>query len=258
MAKKRMDKGQGRRPNVVKARKTQGQMRSFYVLLAAVAVIGLAAIIWQSKRAPKPTITLLENVEPGDAHGYFLGDSAAPVTIMEFGDFECSACGNWATVQEPDVRSRLIEAGIANMRYFDFPLAMHPNTIQASNAAACAADQGKFWGMHDKLFAGQPEWSGPQRPKPAFERYAEELGLDMTKWNECYENSTFMPRIRANREEGKRYGVTGTPTFVIGKRVVPYAVPFDELKAIVDSTIAEAGASGTAAAPADSGTGSSP
>jgi protein-disulfide isomerase len=241
-----MGAGRGRRANVVKQRKNSS-MRSFYILLAVVAVVGIGAIVWQTQRSSGGGARYV-NVQPGTAEGYLLGDPNAPVTIMEFADFECPACATWSTVQKPDVVQRLIETGQANLRFFDFPLSIHPNANQAHNAAACAADQSKFWEMHDAIFRGHPEWAGNSRPKRAFERYAREIGLDVSAWDECYESGTHMPRILANQREGERLGVNSTPTFIIGRRLRPGVLPYDEMKALVDSALAESSAAPAGAA----------
>ena len=247
-----MGAGRGRRTNVVKQRKNASSMRGFYILLAIVAVVGLGAIVWQTQQ-PAGGSSRFVNVEPGEAEGYLLGDPNAPVTIMEFADFECPACATWSTVQKPDVIQRLISTGQANLRFFDFPLTIHPNANQAHLAAACAAEQGKFWEMHDAIFRGQTEWAAAQgntRPKRAFERYARELSLDMSAWDSCYEEGTQMPRIVANQREGERLGVGSTPTFIIGRRMRAGVLPYDAIKAMVDSATAELRTTQAPAAPA--------
>lgn len=239
-----------RRNNVVKKSKGASSMRNFYVLLAVVAVAGIGAIAWQTQRSG-PSATQFVNVVPGEAEGYLMGDPNAPVTIMEFADFECPACANWATIQKPDVVQRLLETGQANLRFFDFPLTnIHPNTVAAHTAAACAADQNKFWEMHDALFRGQPEWAGKSRPERFFERYARDLGLDVGTWEQCYESGTHTPRIMGNAREGERLGVRSTPTFVVGRRLVPGSISYDEIKALVDSARAEVATAQTDSTPA--------
>jgi protein-disulfide isomerase len=228
-----------RRNSVVKKSKGASSMRNFYILLAVVAVVGLGGIYWLTQRPSGGGVQFVD-VEPGEAEGYLLGDPNAPVTIMEFADFECPACATWSTVQKADVVQRLIETGQANLRFFDFPLtSIHPNTIPAHTAAACAADQGKFWEVHDALFLGQPEWAGNSRPKRFFERYAREAGVDVAAWDTCYESGTHTPRILGNAQEGERLGVRSTPTFIIGPRLVPGVLAYDRIKALVDSAAAE-------------------
>jgi protein-disulfide isomerase len=183
-----------------------------------------------------PTLTLPE------AAGYVMGNPAAPVQIIEFADFECPACGSFATLAEPDMRRRLIETGIASFRFMDYPLAIHPNTWDAHFAAACANEQGKFWEMHDQIFATQDQWNGmvTNRPKAIFSRLARDLQLDHGQWEGCYDSQKYKLNIAANMREGERRLVQSTPTFIIGDKLVPGAIGFDQLKAYVDSALAKA------------------
>jgi protein-disulfide isomerase len=166
---------------------------------------------------------------------------------MEYADFECPSCAGFATITEPDVRKRIIDTGLANITYFDFPLTQHRNTMSASNAAACADEQGKFWPMHDRIFSAQDEWNGEATdvPKAFFKRYATEVGVDVAKWESCYDARKYQKRISANLADGLRRGVGSTPTFIIGNKIYPGSRSYDEMKALVDS-IGKAG--GTAAA----------
>jgi protein-disulfide isomerase len=212
--------------------------------------VGVAALGYVATKPKSSSVQALDTADTtnaGPAQGYLIGKVDAPVKIVEFADFECPSCGGWATVTEPDVRTRIINAGLANLTYYDFPLTQHRNTVAASNAAACADEQGKFWPMHDRLFQAQDEWNGEatESPKPFFKRYAGEVGLDVAKWEACFDAHKYQKRIAANLAEGLRRGVNSTPTFVIGNRVYPGMRSYDELKHIVDS-VAKAG--GTAAA----------
>ncbi len=212
--------------------------------------MGVAALGYVATKPKSSSVQALDTADTtnaGPAQGYLIGKVDAPVKIVEFADFECPSCGGWATVTEPDVRTRIINAGLANLTYYDFPLTQHRNTVAASNAAACADEQGKFWPMHDRLFQAQDEWNGEatESPKPFFKRYAGEVGLDVAKWEACFDAHKYQKRIAANLAEGLRRGVNSTPTFVIGNRVYPGMRSYDELKHIVDS-VAKAG--GTAAA----------
>jgi protein-disulfide isomerase len=185
----------------------------FYSALAIVAVVGVAAISYvathkDSTAASVPT-TPPDPSTLGAAKGHFVGSPTAPVKILEFADFECPACGTFALVTEPDVRSRLISTGQVSYQFFDFPLPMHKNTWYASEAAACAEDQGKFWEMHDMLFQGQNDWSGEATDNPS--------------------------KILKGYAKGNRRHVNQTPTFVIGTRQVPGALGYDQIKAYIDT-----------------------
>ncbi|MEP6691961.1 MAG: DsbA family protein [Gemmatimonadaceae bacterium] len=253
MGKDRVDEGKqrGRRANVVKARR-KADRRPFFMALGALALAGVAALAYQASKksdAPKPSI-VQQRGTPANAKPYVLGKPDAPVQIMEFADFECPGCAQFATITEPDVRQRLVDAGKARYSYYDFPLSeIHRNTISASNAAACADEQGRFWEMHDKLFNGQPNWNGAatDNPKRVFRTYASELGIKVDQWEQCYDAQKYLARIMGNKARGDSLGVGGTPTFVIGKRVFKNGLTFDQMAAWVDSAAVDARA---AAAPA--------
>ena len=216
--------------------------KQFYLALAAIAVIG-GLLIWRTAgNANSRVVALNVKATPAQAEGYLMGNPDAPVQIMEFADFECPACGQFATVTEPDVRKRIVETGLASYRFFDFPLTeIHKNTLAASNAAACAADQKKFWEMHDQLYMHQPEWSteATSNPKKFFERYAGQIGLDVGTWSKCYDAEPHLQRIMSNRAEGERRNVRQTPTFVIGTKMIPGSLSYDMIKAYVDTAAAQ-------------------
>jgi protein-disulfide isomerase len=240
--------GGSQRPSSVrKARKSQSG--KFAAVLVAIAVVGGGALAYAYQNAKKQITTVDPNLPPLVAKGYVEGDTTAPVQVLEFGDFECPQCGQFSVVTEPDVRRQLIQTGKISLRYFDFPLQMHQNTWPASHAAACADEQGKFWPMHDRLFAGQEEWNGQatSNPKKVFMAYATGLGLDTKKFEECFDAQKYQRQIEANKAEAERRQVNSTPTFVIGTKVIPGNLPFDVFKAYVDSAMTQAG---TAKAPA--------
>ena len=235
--------------NTVRNSRHSTRPRAFFWLLGVIALIGVAALGYVATKPKSSSVQAIETADTtnaGPPQGYLIGKVDAPVKIVEFADFECPSCGGWATVTEPDVRNRIINAGLANLTYYDFPLTQHRNTLAASNAAACADEQGKFWPMHDRLFQAQDEWNGEatEAPKPFFKRYASEVGLDVAKWEACYDARKYAKRIAANLADGLRHGVNSTPTFLIGNRLYPGMRSYDELKHIVDSV---AKASGTPA-----------
>jgi len=212
--------------------------------------VAALAYVATKPKASSDVRDVADTTNAGPSQGYLIGKVDAPVKIMEFADFECPSCAGFATVTEPDVRSRIIEPGLANLTYYDFPLTQHRNTLAASNAAACADEQGKFWPMHDRLFQAQDEWNGEatDAPKAFFKRYAGEIGLDVAKWETCFDARKYQPRINANLADGLRRGVGSTPTFVIGNKLYAGMRSYDELKHIVDSIARVSPAPATSAA----------
>jgi protein-disulfide isomerase len=234
---------------VVTSAKRQGPGRAFWIALGLIAVLGITGLSWMASR-PKAQVTRIDpSLPPMKAEGYLLGSPTAPLEVIEFADFECPACGQYATVTEPDVRTRLVNTGQVRIRYIDFPLPMHKNTWDASLAAACANDQGKFWEMHDALFANQDRWNteATSRPRGPIGDLAKGVGLDMAKYGACMDADTHRAKIQAHLAEAERRQIQQTPTFVFGDKVVPSALPYDAFKKYVDEAPKSA-----APAPSDS------
>lgn len=244
------------RKPVRESRNASSRPKPFYWLLGIIAIVGVAALAYVATR-PKDAVRDVasgpDTTNAGAAQGYVLGNPDAPVKILEYADFECPACAGFATITEPDVRTRIIQTGLASMTFYDFPLTMHQNTMPASHAAACADEQGKFWPMHDRIFQEQPEWNAQatDSPKAFFQRYAREVGVDVARWEACYDSRKYARRINANLADGLRRGVNSTPSFVIGNKLYSGSLSYDELKKIVDSVARSAprpaAASGTPA-----------
>ena len=236
MAKQERDRGRGRHPGVVTTAKRGGPGRGFWIALGVLALLGITGLSWMASR-PKTQVTRLDpNLPAMKAEGYLLGSATAPVEVIEFADFECPACGQYATITEPDVRTRLVNTGQIRVRYIDYPLPMHKNTWDASLAAACANDQGKFWEMHDALFANQDRWNSEatNRPRGPIGDLAKGVGLDMTKYGACMDADTHRAKIQSHLAEAEKRNISQTPTFVINGTVVPGALPYDALKKYVD------------------------
>ena len=252
MAKKSEQAGRrsGQRPGVVTAAKRGGPGKGFWMALGVVAVIGVGALSWVATR-PKTTSTKIDPSLPAlKAEGYLMGSPTAPVEIIEFADFECPGCGQFATLTEPDIRARLVNTGQVRMRFMDFPLPIHRNTWDASLAASCANEQGKFWEMHDAIFQNQDKWNGEatKRPRGPLGDLAKGLGMDMTKYGSCMDTEKYRAQVQANLQEGTRRQVGQTPTFIIGGQLIPGAIPYDTFKKLVDAELAKK----RVAAPGDS------
>ena len=235
------------------AAKPSSQRGVFFGVLAAIVVVGGAAILYLMKN-PQSTdngaaaqaayAALQANYKnAGPPKPYVMGNPKAPVVIEEFADFECPVCGNFATVTEPDVRKQIVDAGLAYYKYYDFPLPMHHNTQFASNAAACADEQGKFWEMHDQMYAGQDAWGlnadgetqVTDNPKSVFVGYARKIGLNAAQFEQCYDSKKYQSRVDANTAEGFKRNVNQTPTFFINGTMMPGALPYDMIKQAVDA-----------------------
>jgi protein-disulfide isomerase len=171
------------------------------------------------------------------------GPADAPVTIIEFSDFQCPFCSRTVgTIRQ--IRAKYKDK--VRFEFRDFPLPIHPDAPKAAEAARCGAEQEKFWEMHDKLFVNQ------QRLRPAdLSRYAQELRLDIGAFTECLESGKYKAVVQRDKAEGERVGVTGTPTFFINGRFLVGNVPFDVFSDIIEEELKNrtAGAAGASTPP---------
>ncbi|MBI2407908.1 MAG: DsbA family protein [Gemmatimonadetes bacterium] len=227
--------------------KKRASQKQFTYVIAVIAIIGAGALGWMATRPKSGGTEIDPNLPVGTAEGFVLGKPDAPVQIIEFADFECPACAQFAMLTEPDIRARLIDKGLVSVKFYVFPLPMHKNTWSASNAAFCANEQGKFWEMHDRLFYTQDLWNtlATSNPDKKMKAYAEELGLDASKFNDCYDSQRHYPNIKASGIEAQNRLIDETPSFIIGGKRYPGSLPYDEIKKLVDAELAKVGAADT-------------
>lgn len=162
------------------------------------------------------------------------GSADAPVTIVEFSDFECPFCTRFYTQTLPQIEEQYIKTGNVKFVYRDFPLGFHANAQKAAEAAECAAEQGKFWEMHDKLFE-----EGVEGSVSSFKRFAADLGLDTTKFNDCLDSGKMESEVKKDMADGSAMGISGTPGFIINGQLVSGAQPFEVFKQIIDGELAK-------------------
>ena len=157
------------------------------------------------------------------------GPSGAPVTIVEFSDFECPYC-----VKAEQTVKDLLDAypGKIRLVYRDFPLPIHKDAPKAAEASHCAEDQGKYWEMHAKLFASDGKLAVTD-----LKGYAREVGLDGPRFDRCLESGEKAKVVESHRKAGDEAGVSGTPAFFINGRLISGAQPLDAFRAIVDKEL---------------------
>jgi protein-disulfide isomerase len=219
-------------------------LKVFYGALAVVTAAGVGWI-WMAARGGggAPISAPVDEAAVARAAGfpgYSLGSPDAPISVIEYADFECPACAQFAILTMHDVRQRLVAAGLVRWQFRDFPLPGHRHSRLAHHAAACADEQGRFWEMHDQLFYGQSTWASERNPYGRFREYARALGLDLTRYDGCMESARYSARIEASFRDGEQLGVNSTPTFIIGNRRYPGFMAYDALKALIDSAAAAA------------------
>jgi len=187
--------------------------------------------------APPPAPTAAAAPAPGKAVEIALrpddpvkGNPRAPVTVVVFSDFQCPFCSR----VEPTLK-QVEQAYGAKVRiaWKHKPLPFHPNAVPAALAAEAAREQGKFWQMHDKMFAAQQELS-----PASYERWARELGLDLNRFKAAQSSEKLKARIQEDDQLATRLGIDGTPTMAVNGELVVGAVPFENLKAVIDRKLA--------------------
>ncbi len=166
-----------------------------------------------------------------DTTGPARGPADAPVTIVEFSDYECPFCK-----RAEDTIKEVIAAypGKIRLVYREFPLPNHALGQRASEAALCAGDQNKYWEMHDKLFDGE------SLEAEAVKGYAKELGLDAGKFDGCFDSREKKDAVAASIKAGEAIGVSGTPAFFINGKPISGAVPFERFKEVIDAELGTA------------------
>lgn len=200
-------------------------MKKVYLVLGVVAVIGVAVTVWSvatSTLSGAVTAPVeVEGIEDSErlvelAQGVTLGDEDAPVTIVEFGDYQCPGCGSFAANVKPQIQLMLVDPGLAKFVYYDFPLIqIHPHAFLAARAARCAGDQGRYWDYHDLVFRMQARWSGQANAAGAFQDYAASVDLDGAEFRACLQSDRHAEVVTANMHLGAQLGVSGTPTVLV-------------------------------------------
>jgi protein-disulfide isomerase len=159
------------------------------------------------------------------------GGKSAPVVIYEFSDFQCPFCGRAIEAVRQIEQSYGDKVAI----YFkQFPLEFHDHAQLAAEAALAAHEQGKFWQMHDKMFANQTALE-----RQNLESYAEQIGLDMNRFRAALDQGKFKAQVKKEHDQGTTAGISGTPSFVINGKLVVGAQPFDDFKKVIDEEMAK-------------------
>jgi len=153
------------------------------------------------------------------------GNPEAELTIVEFSDFQCPFCAKFHSETLPLLTENYINTGKVNFVYRDFPIqSIHPNAIPAALSAECADDQGKFWQMHDMIFENQKSWQDQEisQSVTTFKEYAVMLGLNSKEFDFCLDSGKYMQEIQNDLNDGRAYGVTGTPGFFVGNEKIGF------------------------------------
>jgi len=205
------------------------------IVLAVVLAAGIAVYLGLQTSASnggagKPST----EVNPGGGH--IRGNASAPVTLVEFGDYQCPSCGFYHPIVDELLRRYPDKV---KLEFHHYPLVTaHAHALAAAMAVEAAGDQGKYWEMHDVIYNHQKEWSILPNPESQFLAYAAELGLDANKFMQSVKSIDVEKRISDDIKRGSEAKVGGTPTFFInGHAVEPLPSGVDEFASIVDAAM---------------------
>ena len=165
------------------------------------------------------------------------GNVDAPITIVEFSDFECPFCGRYYSETLPQIREEYVNTGKVKIYYRHLPLAFHPQARPLAIASECANDQGKFWEMHDIIFDNSA--SIATTTVEDHKLWAQELGLNTALFSSCVDNQEHANLIDEDVADGAEVGADGTPTFYVNGQQLIGAQPFASFKAIIDQELAK-------------------
>ncbi len=165
-----------------------------------------------------------------------LGNKNAPVTVIEFSDFQCPFCKNWHETVAPDLKSDYINTGKVKF-YFRHYAFLGDESTWAAEASECANEQGKFWEYHDYLFSHQGGENQGDFSKANLEGFAAQLGLNTTQFNSCLETDKYTQKVKDDLAAGQKVGVQGTPSTFINGYMIDGAQPFSVFKAKIDEQL---------------------
>jgi len=199
----------------------------------------IKAILQRTARPRRPSKVIAEVSISGKPS---LGQEGAPVTMVEFSDYQCPYCNRHTSTVFPIIKKEYIDTGKVRYVFRDFPIAsLHPQAKKGHEAAHCAGEQNKYWEMHETLFKNSKDFS-----VPALNRYAQGIGLDGDRFNNCLQGEKYASRIEKEIAAGAKAGVRGTPSFFIGPSgsgekitgtMVRGAQPVAKFRQVLDSVL---------------------
>lgn len=204
--------------------------RFLLILTALILVFG--GIFWFTKSKSSAPGT---SGSQSKASNHVIGANTKGVELIEFGDYQCPACGQFFPITQ---QLKAKYGDDISFRFANFPLVqIHPNAMVAARAAEAASLQGKFWEMHDLLFQNQTTWSGMGNPSPVFEQYAKSLNLDIEKFKADSASSAVLETINADVQEAQSYDASATPTFILNGKKIDNPTSLEAFTKVIDEAI---------------------
>ena len=235
---------------IEKRRRAQkrSRRRSMVLISAGVVLVLTAAVIFFSNQdqfnLSRREIVVPERAQPALAEGSAVGAAEAPVVIVNYSDFACPYCADFARTTSQQLRENYIAAGDVYLEFRSVGLLLGaPASALAAEAAYCAADQEAFWPYHDIIFANQAElFANPQADiSPTLKVFAELLELDQETFDSCLDSGTYRQRVQQDEIDARAAGVSGTPSFVINGTLLRGSQPMSSFQQVIESELAKAG-----------------
>lgn len=218
-------------------------------LLIALALLGCGGDVSSAQQdaavVPSDRSAVQERADQSRA----LGDTTRPITILEISDFQCPYCAQFYQETLPALDSLYVETGKAQFIFISYPSSGHDRAWPAAEAAFCAGAVGRFWPMHDTLFANQEEWSQADEPTEMFVRWAGQIGVDEASFRTCLVEDLSSQVMVRDLEQVANARISATPFFIINNSVpIQGAQPLEAFRATIDSLLQEQGIEGSGTA----------
>ena len=204
------------------------------IIFWACFLIILALILWGLVVSMNKTVPPVHLIPPAPvtSSDHIFGPNNASVTMVEYGDFECPACGAYASLVE-----RLMAESSTTLRivFRHFPLPQHANAMITAEASEAAAMQGKFWEMYKLIYGHQSDWSDLPDAHAVMNSYAQQIGLDMIKFKADIDSSAVRAAVEDDQAEGVKIGINSTPTFFINGKAITNPQNYEAFKALIEA-----------------------
>ncbi len=206
-------------------------MAGIVAIALLVAVVGYVAII----RGMVPGAAKAQQVSAPQVKS--LGSQEARLSLVEYADFQCPFCGLFARNTKDDLIDKYVKTGLVRLEYKHFPI-VGEESLWAAHASECAAEQGRFWDYHDKLFKSQAGENKGAFSKSNLKAFAAEIGLQEDSFNTCMDSGKYLEAIKSDFDEGSRLGARATPTFFLnGNKIIEGAQPFQVFETAINNEL---------------------
>jgi protein-disulfide isomerase len=208
-------------------------IRKDVVIMVVIFVVVIGGLVFLASQSGQPAAPVSASYLVHST-SHMTGNQNAKVTVVEFGDYQCPACG----VAYPIIKQILATYQSNpdfNFVFRNFPLPVHPNAPMSAEAAEAAAEQGKFWEMNGKLYENQSAWADLPNPLDTFTQYAKDLGLDTAKFTAAVQQNKFASVIQSDQDDGNAVGINATPTFFVNGQAIVGVPGVQALKDLIDA-----------------------